>query len=104
MPIVGFATCASQHMVTVGYYCKGKKIEMNNCFRKHGTLEAKDRAREEWFRIRDGERAAKRKELEDTEKRKQLVRAVTDKYVKEEEERQKEMQKGKQGSIFGSWW
>jgi len=78
-----FATCASQHMVTVGYYCKGKKLEMNNCFRTHGTQEAKDRAREEWFRIRDADRAAKRKEIEDLEMRKQVVRELTEKYVKE---------------------
>jgi hypothetical protein len=86
-------------MITVGYYCKGKKLEMNNCFRTHGTMEAKDRAREEWFQIRDAERAAKRKELEDTEMRKQVVRELTEKYVKELEEKEK-----LKGSRFGSWW
>jgi len=45
----GFAECAKENMWLVNYKCYDLKIAMNTCLRKHGTLEERDRAREEWF-------------------------------------------------------
>jgi hypothetical protein len=45
----GFAECAKENMWLVNYTCYDLKIAMNTCLRKHGTLEERDRAREEWF-------------------------------------------------------
>jgi hypothetical protein len=44
-----FAECAKENMWLVNYTCYDLKMAMNTCLRKHGTLEERDRAREEWF-------------------------------------------------------
>jgi COX assembly protein 1 len=45
----GFAECAKENMWLVNYTCYDLKMAMNTCLRKFGTLEERDRAREEWF-------------------------------------------------------
>jgi COX assembly protein 1 len=45
----GFAECAKENMWLVNYTCHDLKMAMNTCLRKHGTLEERDHAREEWF-------------------------------------------------------
>jgi len=44
-----FAECAKANMFLVNFTCHDQKVAMNTCFKRHGTLDERDRAREEWF-------------------------------------------------------
>jgi Cytochrome c oxidase biogenesis protein Cmc1 like len=78
-------------MISVNFTCSNQKLAMNSCLRKYGTMDERDRAREEWFATRvqkkreaaeqEAERLknvyAERKRLEEIEARKRAQEPET---------------------------
>jgi Cytochrome c oxidase biogenesis protein Cmc1 like len=71
LTVVEFALCAKEHYISVGYTCRDHKKAMNTCLRKHGTVDERDRARDEWFENKRREQL-KRQEEELERKRLEL--------------------------------